>query len=633
MIKKILLAIIFFVAFFTQVAFSKEVFKITSVNFDTSNSLMVLTSPDNTVEPILKNIKLVKLSNPQRAFFDIDSAVLTTSPQNWFFNSGGLKQVKIGQFSTNPNKVRVVMYFEEGFNFQKISFSKVNNNLIVKFKDSLCKSDYFQNVYREAHSSNSDVYENLSISSEEPSKVNIAVNSAKSDAVLDQIQQAFNASTAPAATIMPISAKATQVIKKELKLNSKYYLDGVHLKPGGILLSGFGTIGTESPLYLANPARVVFDLPNTIVNPEIRNKEFKISENEFLKIGQYGFNKARIVITSANLEKYFPVFSSDGQSLLLVNSDRVDASSLYSKTADAVAYYYKQINPLTGEFIIAFNAPVVHSVKRDSSKLTVSFFNALRYNDQAFKNTIKSTGLNDMKIDLIPKVGFKLVLPLKKDSEVNCDLGADGKSFRLTIKQTKPYIVAPCPVVAKPKRNIYGGGKRVILDPGHGGVDYGAIREGINEKDINLDIAKRVEAILASKGYSVDMTRHTDETVSLQDRTIFCENNCPDIFVSIHVNSSVRPEPTGIETHYYHEDSLALAQTVHTSLATYIKSPDRGLIKSRFYVINHTTVPAILVEIGFISNDRERAELVSEKRKQQTAKAIADGIVNYLNKK
>ena len=119
----------------------------------------------------------------------------------------------------------------------------------------------------------------------------------------------------------------------------------------------------------------------------------------------------------------------------------------------------------------------------------------------------------------------------------------------------------------------------------------------------------------------------------MADRTICTANKNPDIFVSIHVNSAGSSEATGIETHYYHPGSLELAQTVHCSLAGCIKSPDRGLFKSRFYVINHTEVPAILVEIGFLSNPTERAQLVSESRKQQTAQSIAEGILKYLNKK
>ena len=100
--------------------------------------------------------------------------------------------------------------------------------------------------------------------------------------------------------------------------------------------------------------------------------------------------------------------------------------------------------------------------------------------------------------------------------------------------------------------------------------------------------------------------------------------------MSVHVNSSVKPEITGIETHYYHQESLNLAQTVHSSFASAIQSPNRGLFKSKFYVINHTTSPAILIEIGFISNSQERAQLTGETRKKQTAQAIADGIQKYL---
>ena len=126
------------------------------------------------------------------------------------------------------------------------------------------------------------------------------------------------------------------------------------------------------------------------------------------------------------------------------------------------------------------------------------------------------------------------------------------------------------------------------------------------------------------------MTRANDSYVSLQDRVAISEKFNPDIFVSIHVNSSVRPEIKGVETHYYHQESMALAQTVHSSFASAVNSPNRGLFKSKFYVINHTTAPSILVEIGFISNNAERAELVSEKRKQATAKAIADGVQEYF---
>lgn len=630
MIKKFFL-FIFFIIFSAQTAFTQEIFKVTSVNFDTSNSLIFLTSPDNTNDAILKNIKLTKLQNPKRAYFDINSAILTTKSQNWFLNSGGVKQIKISQFSISPSTIRVVLYLDDNFDQSNISFLKVNNNIVIKFKDGMCENEYFQKTYQDEHSTSSNFYENLSISNEEVEKVKTAVSSTEKNEVLNEIQDAFNLSAVPSPSGTSISANTAETIKKELKLKSKYYLNTVCIRPNGFLISGFGVIGIEKPMYLTNPTRIAFDIPNAIINKDIKDREFKINQ-DIVKVGQFESNKARIVITSNEAEKYLPIFSADGQSILLAKSESIDVTELFSKTTDMVGYYIRKINPLSDEFIIAFNSPVVHSIKRDNSCLTINFYNALRYNEQSFKNTISQTNLSEMKIDLIPKIGLKLTVPLEKDALINCWLGADGKSVKIIVKRAKPKqnLSYSEKMLLLPK---FTGKCSVVLDAGHGGSDYGAIRCGINEKDINLDISKRVEAILSSKGVSVAMTRNIDSTVSLEDRTIITANRNPDIFVSIHVNSSVKPEITGIETHYYHPNSIELAHTVHSSLISSIQTTDRGLFKSKFYVINHTTVPAILVEIGFISNGCERAELVSEQRKQQTAQSIADGILKYLGKK
>lgn len=624
MIKKFLLLFLF-IAVFVQSVLCEEVFKITSVNFDTSNSIIFLTSPDDTAESVLKNIKPVKLHEPERIYFDIDSAVLTIPGQNWFFNTGLLKQVKVGQFSTNPNKVRVVLYFDEGASAKKISFLKVNNNIIIKLKNEMCKENYFQNIYRDERTSSSDFYEYLSISDENANTVKVTVDTPKQDEVLNQIQKAFNAGTAPPVNLVSTENAVPEGIKKNLKLKSKYYLDAVYPKDDGVLLSGFGAISVEKPIYLTDPSRVVFDIPNAVANPKIRNKEIKLNDKETLKIGQFLANKVRVVITSDEKRKYFPVFSSDGQSIFISDTKNINLSSLFNKTTDIITYYSKQVNPTTEEYILAFNTSLVAGIQRDDSKVEITFYNALRYNDVDFKNSLKTGAFSSMKMELLPKVGLKLILPLNKGSALDCGLGADAKAFKITVRGEKNRYIIPKKQTAGDLEH------KVMLDPGHGGAEYGAIRAGINEKDINLDISKRVEAALLEKGVNVLMTRTKDETVSLKDRTIICNENYPDIFVSIHVNSSTKPEITGIETHYYHPQSVGLAQTIHSSLISAIKTVDRGLFKSKFYVINHTEVPAILVEIGFISNDAERAEMITEQRKQATARAIAEGILKYLN--
>lgn len=581
----------------------------------------------------MKSVKLTKLQNPKRVYFDINSAVLGGQQQNWFLNSGGVKQVRVSQFSTTPAVVRVVLYLDEDFDQSKISFMKVNNNIVIKFREGIGKVGYFQNTYRDERASSSDFYENLSISSDEQEKIKTVSKSVEADVILNQIQQSFNTTAHEKSAIKEISSKTAESLKKELKLNSKYFLNSISPKGNGFLVSGFGVVGIEKPMYLTNPARVVFDIPNAISNPDIRNKDFKVGEDT-IKIGQFLPNKIRIVVTSSSLEKYYPIFSSDGQSILFMNTENFDSTKLFDRPADAVSYYHKKIDSLTNEFIIAFNSPILHSVRRDGSKLTIDFYNTLRYNDLNFKNSIKNTDLSNMKIDLLEKVGIKLSLPLEKDSVVNCFLGADGKSVKIVVKG----VVKRIDVCAVPSaKNIVlprcNGKKVVVIDAGHGGADYGAIRSGINEKDINLDIAKKLQSLLESKGVIVHMTREKDETLSLEERTTFSATKSPDIFVSIHVNSSVKPDINGIETHYFHQESLELAQILHSSMVSGITAKDRGLFKSRFYVINHTDVPAVLLEVGFISNEEERADLVSEDRKQQSSKAIAEGILKYLNKK
>ena len=131
------------------------------------------------------------------------------------------------------------------------------------------------------------------------------------------------------------------------------------------------------------------------------------------------------------------------------------------------------------------------------------------------------------------------------------------------------------------------------------------------------------------------MTRDKDKTVELSERSDFSNSINPDIFISVHVNSTVREDVIGLETHWYHPQSLDFAKKVHAKMASSKnlskwETLDRGLFQSKFYVINHTNAPAILVEIGFLSNPNERRELIKEKRQEEIAKSLADGIMEYL---
>lgn len=617
--KKILLFItLFIITFFTfvQRACAEQLYKFTAANFDTSNSIIVLSGQDTPSGAVMQNIKLVKMQNPSRAYFDINSSIITFPKQHWTFQSGGIKDIKINQFSTNPNVVRVVMTFDDSFNPDNIKFFRIKNNIIIKLKNgTMCDNDYFHNTFRDEHSSSSDFYEYLTIM--------MPISSAN-DTIVHQIQDAFN-------------TQAQELMaRKELKLNTKYYLNNISTRPNGVLINGFGAVTIERPMILTNPSRIIYDLPNTLVDMKIRNKEYRISETETVKIGQFSVNKARIVITTDAVSDYIPIYSSDNQSLIIANYKKTNNSTLFNSSSNAIAYNKEKNDSLTESMILKFDAPIVHGLDRYQDKVILYLYNVSKYHDENFKAAYKNTFFNNAQISLMPKIGLKLTIPVEPDTMVSTYLGADGRSLKIKLKQAKkkeePKVTTPPAIIFNPPANKKSttGKKKVIIDAGHGGTDVGATSGGIYEKDITLDISKRVEKLLNQKGYQVVMTRPNDTYVSLQDRVAISAKNDPDIFVSIHVNSSVRPEITGVETHYYHQESMALAQTVHASLASAVQSPNRGLFKSKFYVINHTTVPAILVEIGFISNSGEREQLVGEKRKQATAKAIADGVENYF---
>ncbi len=601
--------ILLMIIVFCPKACAENEFKITSANFDTSNSFFVLTANDNSTEPIANEVKMVTMQNPKRVYFDLNSSILTIPKQDWTFKSGAVKQVKIGQFSTDPHIVRVVIYVDENFDTDSIKLVRFKNNIFVKFKNNALQNDYFQNTYRDEHTSAGDFYEYTTVMS--PDDENI----------VDQIQDA-----------------AKNLSRRNLKLNSKYYLNKVTPKQNAVLLNGFGSMTIERPMILTNPSRLIFDIPNAVVDNSLRNKDFQINQTDRVKIGQFSVNKARVVIATENVNDYIPMFSADNQSVIIGNYKKMNTSSLSSSTTDVIAYNLDVQNPQTASLILSFNKPVVHGIDRNANQFIIYMFNALKYNEQAFNEAIKNSLFSKAKVELMPNVGLKLVMPIENSAVFSSYLSADGKNLKLKVKEVKPVTSIRKPTEVKPAKPsvtqpvvVPSSGKRkVVLDAGHGGTDVGATAGGIYEKDITLDVTKRVRDILLKQGYQVQMTRSDDKYVSLQERCDISEEYNPDIFVSIHVNSSVGTSANGVETHYYHQESMELAQKVQSHLASSINSPNRGLFKSKFYVINHTTHPAVLVEIGFISNPTERAQLVSTSRKQATAKAIADGIIEYF---
>lgn len=170
--------------------------------------------------------------------------------------------------------------------------------------------------------------------------------------------------------------------------------------------------------------------------------------------------------------------------------------------------------------------------------------------------------------------------------------------------------------------------KKVYLDPGHGGTDSGAIGNGIQEKDIVLAVAKKVEAKLKKCNLEVRMSRTTDDYKTLEYRSTDANNWGADCFVSIHANSA-DASAQGVETYCYKFAYRPLADKVHEEIIdskTYTKN--RGVKEGNFHVVRETNMDACLVELAFISNT-EDANLLKNKQ-DEFATAIAKGICKYL---
>jgi N-acetylmuramoyl-L-alanine amidase len=217
--------------------------------------------------------------------------------------------------------------------------------------------------------------------------------------------------------------------------------------------------------------------------------------------------------------------------------------------------------------------------------------------------------------------------------------------------------------------------RRVVLDAGHGGSDPGATAPEVTEKEITLDIGRRLRTLLEQNGFDVVVTRDADRTIALKDRAILANDSKSDIFVSIHVNALAKhTQSRGIETYYLgatsdpsltelaarenrvsgysvsdmrklledvyadarRDESQELAKSVQRQLYGSLRADDAGLEnwgvkRAPFIVLASTDMPAVLAEVGCISNEKESAMLRRPEYRQKIAEALFAGIRAYAS--
>jgi N-acetylmuramoyl-L-alanine amidase len=221
----------------------------------------------------------------------------------------------------------------------------------------------------------------------------------------------------------------------------------------------------------------------------------------------------------------------------------------------------------------------------------------------------------------------RLVFDLNKKAAYRSYLSEDKKILDLEIFTPKPG-----------EENL------VVLDPGHGGNDPGAVGQaGLKEKDVNLDVAKRVKEILTSQNIKTELTREGDNYVDLYERSGMANNYGASVFVSIHMNAHENRDANGTSVFYYcyfngqkeeeivrQEKSKELANITQQNLLNLLGLRDRGVQQANFAVLRTASMPAVLVEAAFISNYTEENLLAQEYFRQKIAQAVAQGITDFI---
>lgn len=172
----------------------------------------------------------------------------------------------------------------------------------------------------------------------------------------------------------------------------------------------------------------------------------------------------------------------------------------------------------------------------------------------------------------------------------------------------------------------------VILDAGHGDYDPGEVVGSVHEKNINLQIACKMKVLLEASGITVIMTREDDSFVSLEDRALIANGSDAALFVSVHCNSyDDSAAVSGFEVYYYQDkQAKSLAHSICSDLEATGQLRMRGVKTKELYVIKNTTMPAILLEMGFLTNEAERQKLCTDEYQQMLAEVIASRIARFL---
>ncbi len=363
-----------------------------------------------------------------------------------------------------------------------------------------------------------------------------------------------------------------------------------------------------SVMVLSNPSRVVVDLHGAWLSPNVARET--VIESRFaskVRVAQFNENTVRVVVETAMGKGQYDVFSIEGGEI---------------------------------PYRVVMDFGKVGRAKDDSHGGTIADDRIGQ--EPEGPSTDSSEKPETLSMETEPQKPQLPETPGKDDKENKTGKEDGGKEKPGEEKKPEDDVEELSEEI-----NFSPGvkGKKIVIDPGHGGEDSGAIGPtGVTEKSITLQIAKEVEKMLKEAGAKVIMTRTVDTEVSpkhrqatdvdeLQARCDVANKAKADIFISIHMDSFTSREASGTTGYYYVKGSAAskrLATSIQSNLVSQLKTTSRGVRTCKFYVVRHTKMPATLIEVAFVSNPKEEKLLTSKKGVQKAAIGIVKGISDFF---
>ncbi len=436
---------------------------------------------------------------------------------------------------------------------------------------------------------------------------------------------------------------------------------------------------------LANPSRLIVDLPDTKLKQPTSSQTLSNGIRS-LRVGQVEPDRARMVL------ELDPDYAIDPQQIL-IQATNSQQWSVQIPTPQSLRSFPRgaPVGPVavfneSGQIVIAQPArPKVVAVNNSSAAplnyiaIDPTRTGILVQADRQSRTQLKYTTIWDDRAGsyrvTIPNARLADKYQIPTESRRYLSVGTQGDDVYIIVKRTdgvkvdivRQYLdnrwvylqpaggsrIASRPpesiVVSRPSASrpaskqdtstpsIRNNGRVIVmLDPGHGGKDPGAIGlGGLREVDVILPIAKRVSELLEKQGIAVKMTRNSDYFVGLDERVTMSRDAGATLFVSIHANSiDNRPDVNGLEVYHYNLGK-SFAETVHSAILDYVNKngfyiANRNVRSARFLVLRKSAIPAILVETGYLTSEAESARLRRDDYQKVMAEAIAKGIVQYI---